>query len=272
MFVNQNLELIGEGLENLLKINKLTTDPLLGEDPPEFSLWKNIPKNHGNLLEHVLLSVIKKTNIWEGYHHTEEEFNFVKSLIKEEKDSALQIDTLVINRKLQIALFIECKRNLKQQPQGAKDKIQKYNEWCNKYSSEILTEIAMPGGECRFAVFDAYGPKTRIKKLDGIPILKPKDLGIFFPSFVVNLFALSEHCAKLRISEHFNLNLNNLPQSTIPKNYPFGNEVDLIEKQLVEFCSENEYSTYDDSLSYSNQERFLENLKRLEMGMKQLFY
>jgi len=268
MFTNQNLELIGEQLDGLFTIKELGTDPILGEDPPELSILKNFPKRHGNMIEHLLLSLMDQTRIWESYHHTASEFHFVKSLTAEETNGALLIDTLSINQKLEIALFIESKRDLDQQPHASKVKMKAYKDWCIHNAKEILTEIGIPDGECRFAIFDAYGPKFGSKYLNDIPVLRPKDLRIFFPSFVVNLFALIEHCVITKAKEHLNINLDSLPTPHISKNYGFNFHLEEIEWQLREFFVQNDRSDADDSLSYSDQQTFLRELENLQLGLQ----
>ena len=260
MFERQNLKMISKNFEKLFRIDP-KSDPILGLDSDELSLLKNFPKRHGTLLEKALLGIIKKTVEWEGFH--QKQFHFSKKLSSTGNKRKVKIDNLVINRKLNIALFIEQKRILSNSDSGSMERIGEYHNWCDYYSSEILKELKMPSGCVRFAVFDAYGQKSpEESKIPDTPILRPKDLKLFFPSVVFNLLALVEHCILIRTREMTSQPIEKR-EHLMSRKFEFGNSIATIEQTLIQFVEQFEYSENSEYLESLNLNNFLQQLQSL---------
>lgn len=254
LFEKYDLIKIGENLDHLFDF-KPSIDPIFGLEPKEVTLKRGFSIKHGNLLERTLLTIIKETGDWHGYHQPK--FNFLGK-----KTKNIKIDTLVFNPRLKIGLFIECKRNLSNSDDGSMTRIQEYNDWCKNHSTQIGAEIEIPSTNIYFGVFDAYGKEPGRKEIPDIPVFWPEDLKYFLPKGLFEFLALVEHCIFLNVKKLVDRDLKKNPNS-ISEDYYFGNSLSEIEYNLEKVSKDIlsiEISNYP---TQENSTNFLQSLNNL---------
>lgn len=157
-------------------------DPILGYPPDIVFRWNTFGKKHGKLVEQVMTKVIQSYSGWEPA--SQKRFK-----CDTEKTKKL-IDRIAINRQNEVAIFVECKRNLGNVSGPYLKSISDYDEWCKKKSSDIAQEIGLNPQKAliRFVVFNAYGSVGDGKVVKGIPVLLPSDLPTVFGFPVLEAF------------------------------------------------------------------------------------
>ena len=145
-------------------------DPILGYPPEIVFRWNTFGKKHGKLVEQVMTKVIQSYSGWEPASQT-------RFKCDTEKTKKL-IDRVAINRQNEVAIFVECKRNLGNVSGPYLQSIRDYDEWCKKKSLDIAKEIGLDPHKAvvRFVIFNAYGGVDDGKIVKGIPVLLPFDL------------------------------------------------------------------------------------------------
>lgn len=92
------------------------------------------------------------------------------------------IDRIAINQANEVAIFIECKRNLGNVSNPYLRSVRDYDHWCRQKCEEIGKGLGFRTNDplIRFAVFNAYGENSDRDKVKGIPVLLPNDLPQIF--------------------------------------------------------------------------------------------
>ncbi len=136
--------------------------------------WNTFTKKHGSLVERVMTKVIQHAPGWRPASQT-------RFKCDTEPTKKL-IDRIAINQANEVAVFIECKRNLGNVSNPYLRSIREYDRWCRNKSKDIATELGFKSTDplIRFAVFNTYGELTDRDKVKGIPVLMPKDLAKIF--------------------------------------------------------------------------------------------
>lgn len=157
-------------------------DPVLGFPPEIVFRWNTFAKKHGKLVESVMTKVIQGYVGWEAA--SQNRFNCDTDKTKK------LIDRVAINRQNDVAIFVECKRNLGNVSSPYLESIRLYNEWCRANSSDIALEIGLDPKKAlvRFVVFNAYGVADDRRMVKGIPVLHPIDLPAVFGLPVLEAF------------------------------------------------------------------------------------
>jgi hypothetical protein len=158
-------------------------DPILGAQPEIVYRWNTFTRKHGPLIEKVMTDVIQHARGWQPQGQTHFSFGTKKT-------ATHLIDRIAINRANEVAVFIECKRNLGKVPSDAQKRIRAYDRWCQEYSKDIASMLGFKSGKplIRFAIFNAYGKDTDKNKIKGIPVLMPEDLPKIFDLSVYQTF------------------------------------------------------------------------------------
>ncbi|NOE33879.1 hypothetical protein [Ruegeria sp. HKCCD7318] len=157
-------------------------DPVLGAPPEIVFRWNTFTKKHGSLVERVMTKVIQHAPGWRPASQTR--FKCDTSATKK------LIDRIAINHANEVAIFIECKRNLGNVSNPYLRSIREYDRWCQDNSTDIASELGFGATDpvIRFAVFNAYGELEDRDKVKGIPVLTPKDLQLIFGFPVLEAF------------------------------------------------------------------------------------
>ena len=157
-------------------------DPILGPTPEIVYQWNTFAKKHGALVEKVMTKVIQHAPGWEAASQTR-----FKCDTSETKNL---IDRIAICRKHDIAIFIECKRNLGNVSGPYLGKIKTYNSWVYENSDAIANELRFRTNDplIAFCVFNAYGDLSAREIVKGIPVIRPSDLSSIFGTFVFKAF------------------------------------------------------------------------------------
>lgn len=189
-------------------------DPVLGYPPEIVYRWNTFGKKHGKLVEQVMTKVIQSNVGWQPASQT----RFKCDTDKTKK----LIDRIAINRQNEVAIFVECKRNLGNVSGPYLESISGYDEWCRKKSSDIAKEIGLDPQKAivRFVVFNAYGAVDDGRIVKGIPVLLPADLPSVFGLPVLEAFQ----------------ELNDVVQSVVLENEAFRNlssQIEHVPEQLA---------------------------------------
>lgn len=189
-------------------------DPVLGYPPEIVYRWNTFGKKHGKLVEQVMTKVIQSYVGWQPASQT----RFKCDTDKTKK----LIDRIAINRQNEVAIFVECKRNLGNVSSPYLASISDYDEWCRRKSSDIAQEIGLDPHKAlvQFVIFNAYGVVDDGRIVKGIPVLLPADLPSVFGLPVLEAFQ----------------ELNDVIQSVVLENEAFRNlssQIEEVQEQLA---------------------------------------
>ena len=120
-------------------------DPVLGAPPEIVFRWNTFTKKHGSLVERVMTKVIQHAPGWRPASQTR--FKCDTETTKK------LIDRIAINQATEVAIFIECKRNLGNVSNPYLRSIRDYDRWCRDKSADIALGSLLPlanGSWCRY--------------------------------------------------------------------------------------------------------------------------
>lgn len=171
-------------------------DPVLGAPPEIVFRWNTFTKKHGSLVERVMTKVIQRAPGWRPASQTR---------FKCDTDQTKKlVDRIAINQANEVAIFIECKRNLGNVSNPYLRSIRDYDRWCRNKTADIAAELGFGSSDplIRFAVFNAYGELSDRDKVKDIPVLLPTDLPKIFGFSVFEAFQELHHVVQSVIVEN----------------------------------------------------------------------
>lgn len=181
----------------LIELSSLpAADPILGNPPEIVYRWNTFGKKHGALVERIMTKVIQSYLDWKPAAQTR--FNCDTAATK------TLIDRIAINRRSGVVIFIECKRNLKNVSGPYLTSINRYNNWCQSNSTNILKKLHLDPlkSTVYFVVFNAYGSSDDRRIVKGIPVLLPEDLPKVFGLPVLQAFEELNNVVQTVVSEN----------------------------------------------------------------------
>ena len=183
LFTIINQAELAKDVRNLIVPTKIPSDdPILGSPPEIVYRWNTFTKKHGTLLERVMTKVIQSSTGWQSASQ--------KRFKCDNSETKNLIDRIAINRKHEVAIFVECKRNLGNVSGPYLGKIRSYDKWVSTCALQIGSELGFknPNALVKFAVFNAYGEVSSREVARGIPVLTPTDLPRIFGNFALEVF------------------------------------------------------------------------------------
>ena len=172
-------------------------DPILGRPPATVLQWNTFTRKHGQLVESILTKTIQSQSGWSAL--PQRRFQCDRGDVKK------LIDRAAIHKHNQVAIFIECKRDLGKSDSGATRRINEYFEWVEREQRNIARELGMNPSEAliRFVVFNSYGVRSDGRRIPGIPHLLPDDLDAIFGPSVQNAFIELDRLTRSICEEFF---------------------------------------------------------------------